>query len=199
VAGGNRPLTREQELRATIEKAQLPARDYRIYMALFARAEWVTAKILDRFQPRSLDELAAWSRMSRSNVAGGLNHLTRHGWLLRHRNITAKGIGGRGHGTKYELVVGKDCDCSKASRSKTVPADKPSRNREINRPETCDVSAGQGPVPAKSVRDEGEVEKRAPEVRVLAEPGQSTNGSVRTPPDWSRWPAGEIGEWENRP
>ena len=99
-----RPLTREQELREAIEKARIPAREYRIYRALFARAEWKSAVIKRQFQPRSLAELAGLAHMSKASVAAGLNHLQRHGWVVRHRHVTAAGIGGRGHGTRYELA-----------------------------------------------------------------------------------------------
>jgi hypothetical protein len=204
VADAARQLTREQQLGDAIELAQIPARDYRIYRALLKRARWKSAEILDQYQPRSLEELAALSKMSRSNVALGLNHLQRHGWLLRFRYIDGKGIGGRGHGTKYQPDLGRDCDCpkpskgdrSKASKPRTVPEPKPSKNRALNRPEVADITAGQTPVPAKSVREEEEVEEGEQEASPVE---WLSKNEVVYPASWKNWPAGSIGEEMNRP
>ena len=104
-------MTREQELAQAIEKASVPASDYREYRALIGRADWKTEVIPVRFQPRSIEELADLSKLSVATVKRTLSHLQRHGWIQRHRYITDKGIGGRGHPTRYRLDLGADCDC----------------------------------------------------------------------------------------
>jgi hypothetical protein len=169
MAQAAKQLTREQELRAAISKAFLPPRDYRIFMALFDRAEWGTAAIRDRFQPRSLKELAEWSRMSLANVKRGVGHLGRHGWIERHRHVSENGIGGRGHPTRYVLSNGQDCDC-KPAQSEPVSSRKAAQIEPRNRLRTCDVSAGQPPVPAKSVRDEGRVGEGSPKAEYQGGP-----------------------------
>ena len=158
---------REHELEDAICAADLPARDYRIYRTLLRRVDWKVAVIPDRFQPRSLKELAAWARTSKANLALGLNHLERHGWIERYRNISDRGIGGRGRGTRYGLQVGRDCDCAKGSdpepdkgsEAKTVPLGEGSKNPYVKGPEDLNVSAGQGHVSAEEGRDEGELEE----------------------------------------
>jgi DNA-binding MarR family transcriptional regulator len=197
---GRQPATREQELRDAIEKADLPARDYRVYRALSARAEWKSVVIRDKFQPRSLAELAAWSRMSRANVARALNHLQRHGWLQRHRHFSDKGIGGRGHATRYQLEHGKDCDClpavsraaPKESQPEPLSADKESQAELGKGLRTCHVTAGQAPGSAKSVRDEEEVVTRT-DFRGAADEEQMR----RIRESWKLWPPGSEGEWAN--
>src|ERR1700746_483503 len=109
--GPAKTVTREAELKAAIVDADMPPRDFKVLMVLMKRAAWVTAEIKPQFQPRSLRELAAWCRMSEANVKRALSHLQRHGWVVRHRHLTDKGIGGRGHPTRYQLDHGRDCDC----------------------------------------------------------------------------------------
>jgi hypothetical protein len=175
------PANREHELRAAIRAARLPARDFRIYDALFTRAQWKTAVIESKFQPRSLIELADWARMSLSNVKRGLNHLEYHGWVERRRWKTP----GRGHRTRYFLAVGRDCepDCPLRKAAKPEPFSGRESGSKV-RDKTAHefrAAAGQEPVSAKSVSDEGEWLESVPEVG-----------------DWRHWPAGSIGEWENR-
>jgi hypothetical protein len=175
------PATRELELKAAIEKADLPARDYRVYRALLERAEWKSAKILDRFQPRSL------------------NHLQRHGWLVRHRHFSDNGIGGRGHPTTYQLEHGRGCDClpavsrrtqdtSKGAHPEPVPADKGAQDEPRKGLRTCRVTAGQRPVSAKSVRSQGEVAKEGP-----ADLAQCVAGGEGAADVLSGWPRESIG------
>jgi predicted transcriptional regulator len=147
------PATREEELKAAIEAAGLPARDYRVYYALLKRAEWKTAVIRDQFQPRSLADLARLAHMSEANVKRSLNHLQRHGWLLRHRHFSDRGIGGRGHATSYQLENGKDCDCPKGAQAEPVSADKGAHDEPRKGLSNGCNAAGQGPVSAKSVSD----------------------------------------------
>jgi hypothetical protein len=118
-------LSRETELRAAIDKADLPPRDFKIYMVLFRRAEWHTAEIDPKFQPRSLTELARWSTMPRSVLAAGLNHLEHHNWIERNRWRTP----GRGHTTRYKLTVGTDCDCHQEHGEPMTDAERMRRYR----------------------------------------------------------------------
>ena len=182
--------SREQELRDAIDKARLPARDYRIYMALFRRAQWGTMEIRDRWQPRSLAELAALANMPAATLKRGLAHLEQHGWITRDRHPIASGAsGGRGHRTRYALEAGTGCDCQPAQRpapltdaerarayrtrrkvahaSVTEAGEKVAQSGVTQQPKAAqndvtkrltsrDEPAGQPPVPAKSVRDEGE-------------------------------------------
>jgi hypothetical protein len=99
-------LTREQQLAHAIDKADLPPRDYRIYRALFKRADWKTGVIPARWQPRSLRDIATDTHLGVATICRSLNHLESHGWITRHRTTP-----GRGHATTYELLTGMDCDC----------------------------------------------------------------------------------------
>lgn len=224
------PATREEELRAAIESADLRARDYRIYCALFKRAQWKTAEILGTFQPKSLDELAGWSRMSTANLKRGLAHLELHGWVSRERWLTL----GRGHSTRYVLSLGRDCDCHRTSdrstdgnepsagskheangkhfasaevahhpqdASQEVAQDEPFSDQEVA--QKCagkwltpdDESAGQRPVPRKSVSKRGNGREGEPEPA-----GVAVWDLPRPAPDesWKSWPQGSIGEALNR-
>jgi DNA-binding Lrp family transcriptional regulator len=122
--------TREKELSQAIEKAALPVADYRVYRALMGRADWNTAVIPVRFQPRSLAELAELSKLSVATVKRTLRHLQRHGWIERHRYITDAGIGGRGHPTRYRLDVGADCDCAPDRPEPVSDAERAKRYRQ---------------------------------------------------------------------
>jgi hypothetical protein len=112
VPPAKRQGTHEQELRTGIVAASgLTIADRWIFTVLTTMADWGTAKLPDRFAPRSLAELAAKCNVSERQVKYSLGHLQRHGWVERYRNITEKGIGGRGHPTRYVLLMGRDCDC----------------------------------------------------------------------------------------
>lgn len=217
-----KPQTRETELKAAIIDADLPPRDLKVFMVLMKRATWVTATIPDKFQPRSLDELARWCHMSRANVARSLSHLQQHGWVERRRYVTENGIGGRGHPTRYQLALGRDCDClarssresredqkasqdatDKASQAETVYDEKASQDQPINRLKTVDVSAGHRPVSAKRVREEGGVKREAavcgicetPVDPYLASLGYTTHLTCEP---HSSWPEGSYGQVANR-
>ncbi len=107
MAEARTPPTREMQLRDAINKARIPARDYRVYQALFRRATYKTAVIEPRFQPKSTKELAANAMCSEATVKRALDHLESHGWITRVRPETS----GRGHRTSYVLLWGMDCDC----------------------------------------------------------------------------------------
>jgi len=120
-------VTREQELSAAIEKAVLPSRDYRIFSALLRqRAEWKTAAIPAKFQPRGLADLARLARMSKANLCRGLEHLESHGWLTRTRADKR----GRGHRTTYQLTRGMSCDCTGARPEPMTDAERMRKYRQ---------------------------------------------------------------------
>ena len=204
---GLKPGTREQELRAAIRAADLPARDFRIYDALFERAQWKTAVIDGKYQPRSLTELAQWSRMSRAGLCYGLNHLELHGWIERRRWLTP----GRGHRTTYALLAGRDCepDCpirkaaqeatkkasNKAAKDWTLPKAESVQKSSKKASNDFRAAAGQSPVSAKSVRDEEEVRERGAE----REDFRGAADLPRVAASWGlEWPADSIGEQANR-
>ena len=117
-------MTREQELAAAIDRADLPPRDKEIWRQLFRRADWKTAVIPKRWQPKSLRDIARDAHMGVATVCRGLNHLESHGWIERHRTSP-----GRGHPTAYGLMAGADCDCLTLDGSKTEPVSDAERMR----------------------------------------------------------------------
>ena len=138
-----RQQTREQELWDAILGAEVTPSDFRVFVTLLRLADYGTAEIPDRFQPRSLVKLAERCHISLAGVKRSVGHLQRHGWLERHRNLTASGIGGRGHPTRYKLMIGRDCDCKKAAQPEPVPDEKQAQAEPINRLTAVPVSAGQ--------------------------------------------------------
>jgi hypothetical protein len=91
-----RRMTREQELRAGIRQARIPATDHRLYTVLLDRIQWGTGIIDDRWQPHSLAVIANAANLSKATTCRGLDRLERHGWITRSR-----GKGGRGKRTHY--------------------------------------------------------------------------------------------------
>lgn len=140
-----RQQTREQELWDAILGAEVTPSDFRVYVTLLKLADFGTAEIPDRFQPRSLVKLAERCHISLAGTKRSVSHLQRHGWLERHRNLTATGIGGRGHPTRYKLLIGRDCDCQKRAHGEPVPVEKEAQAEPINRLTSLTVSAGQEP------------------------------------------------------
>lgn len=159
--------TRENKLRRRIEESGLPAREFRIFSVLLRKEDWTAGKILDRFQPRSLEALARECHVSKATLCRGLSHLQRHGWVERFRHVSEKGIGGRGHFTRYVLLDGKDCDCfpepGNCLTAETDTTEKLSHQRSVNCLTLVRVSPGQGPVSAKGVRDREEVGRESSE------------------------------------
>jgi hypothetical protein len=137
--------TREQELWAAVLAAEMTPSDFRVYVTLLKIADFGTAEIPDRFQPRSLIKLAQMCHISLAGVKRSVSHLQRHGWLERHRNLTSAGIGGRGHPTRYRLLAGRDCDCPKQAHAEPVRARKQAQAEPINRLTGQSVPAGQEP------------------------------------------------------
>jgi hypothetical protein len=156
-----------------MRKARMPRRDKDIWLTLFDRIEWKTAVIPDRFQPRSAAELAQWCGLSQATTLRGLTGLEHHGWVQRNRAF----IRGRGHATTYQPTAGRDYPASAARCEPKTGAERTRKWREKLRqidvtpgPEIRQIdvteyvsqrhtSPGQAPVPAKRVRDEGEVEE----------------------------------------
>jgi DNA-binding MarR family transcriptional regulator len=97
--------TRKRQLEAAIETADLAARDYRVWRELFRRVDWTSddALIADRWQPKSVDELADRCRMSRASVKRALRNLDDLGWIVRSQEKR-----GRGYAVHYQLDIGRD-------------------------------------------------------------------------------------------
>lgn len=166
------PATREQELLAAIYEAEITPSDFRVFMTLLRAADFGTAEIPDRFQPRSLVKLAEKCHISLAGLKRSVSHLQQHGWLERHRNLTSSGVGGRGHPTRYVLLVGKDCDCKPAQRE-PVSGKKAAQAEPINRLTTSRIGAVQQPF--------------------------GDERAVRGEVGWGGWPEGSEGDWANRP
>jgi hypothetical protein len=164
-------LTRERELRKAVKQARLPPRDFKIFTVLLDRADFNTAEIPGRFQPKSLEALAGLCEMSKPTLCRGLAHLEVEGWLKRDRPA-----GGRGHSTRYTLALGDRCYCSGPGRPrkrKTVspfPAEtvseigpELSHQRDLNSLRITDKPAGQAPVSAEGRGDGGRMRGSQPE------------------------------------
>lgn len=168
-------MSRERELRNAIKNAGLPDRDYRIFRDLLDTADFRTAEIPGRFQPKSLEALARLCEKPVATLCRALNHLEAHGWVKRGRTV-----GGRGRSTAYTLAVGEPCHCPRPGRPRKPetlsqfpepPGEavaaaaletlspmraKPSHQREPNPLRINDKPAVQGPVSAGGHRGEGE-------------------------------------------
>jgi DNA-binding PadR family transcriptional regulator len=220
-------MTREQELSAAIEEAVLPSRDYRIFSALLRqRAEWKTANIQAKFQPRGLADLARLAKMSKASLCRGLEHLESHGWITRTRADKR----GPGHRTTYQLTRGMSCDCLKQRPEPASDADRARRYRERKRAaalakEVSQVTVTQEAISVSESRDEvsqDDVTKCLTSRDEIPGQGQFSakegveegkgEGSVANWPDpdqawltpptfpgsWSAWDEGTNGAWMNR-
>jgi DNA-binding MarR family transcriptional regulator len=211
--------TRETEIkRASVRAKQLPPRDFKVLRVLVEmKAQWDTVQIQERWQPRSLAQLSAECGISKSTLALSLNHLQRHGWLLRWRHFTDKGIGGRGHLTTYQLELGTDCDCpSRARRAEPVSdAERMRRYRarkkgsDIHVTETSKESgihvtkgpsvtheaAGQRP---DSVKEGADVRSSKEDLLKAFDTATAEDLILsklpRYPDSWQHWPPDSIGE-----
>jgi hypothetical protein len=94
--------TRERELQDAIAQSGHRPATRCVFRALLDRADFGTANIPPRFQPRSLDEVARWSGFSRATVKRQLDVLEEFGWVERKR-----GGHGRGDSTSYCLLEGR--------------------------------------------------------------------------------------------
>lgn len=94
------------------DSEELSVAEYAVFMTLLDRADNDTCVVPDRRTP-SLRQMALESKVSKSTVALGLDHLERHGWLSRERSK-----GGRGAKTSYVLVPGvvSPCQCKTVRR-----------------------------------------------------------------------------------
>ena len=169
VSRGQKPKTREQELRTAVKQARLPPRDFKIFTVLLDRADFGTAEIPGRFQPKSLEAFAGLCEMSTATLCRGLDHLEVEGWIERARTA-----GGRGCSTSYTLTLGGRCWCSGPGRPKTPPGKpetlsglpsetlseyplKPSQNMRLNPLRNSNEPAGQAPVSAEGLVMGGEM------------------------------------------
>jgi DNA-binding MarR family transcriptional regulator len=190
VTSAERRESREYKLRMAIDKAAgITLADFRVFNHLLNVADFSTSFLPDRFQPRSLKTLAADCHVSVSQVKYSVGHLQRHGWLLRHRNLTDQGIGGRGHPTRYVLEIGHDCDC-KSGQPVAGSRKKGATECPAKGPQEATVSAGHPPVSAGRAVAGGKREgRRKP---WIDEHGDYTGGPVA----WE-WPADSYGEEAN--
>jgi hypothetical protein len=190
-AADRAPATREVQLKKALAAARIPHRDSRIYtVLLLRRMQWKTGEIPDRFQPRSIAELAGLCGMSESTTLRGLSGLENNGWIIRER----KPVRGRGHKTTYQLDTGRDYPPKSAAEPKTgaertrkwrqkmrqgnVTADASKvLHSDVTPPEDIrqfcvteyvtsrHTSPGQGQESAKEGRDEGEIVRDPPKLR----------------------------------
>jgi hypothetical protein len=92
-------------LEAAIEAADVHPAVYRVLRELYRRLDWTSDApvIADRWQPRSVDDLAARCRMSTSTAKRAIREAERLGWLTREWDGP-----GRGHAMRYTLAIGRD-------------------------------------------------------------------------------------------
>jgi hypothetical protein len=72
---------------AIVAASGLTTADRWVFTVLLTMADFGTAHLPERFQPRSIAELAKKCNVSARQVNYSVGHLQRHGWLERHRNI----------------------------------------------------------------------------------------------------------------
>jgi DNA-binding MarR family transcriptional regulator len=94
-----------------------------VFYALLERSDNADCSIPPRMTP-SLQQLAEACCCATSTVKLALNHLERHGWVVRkHTN------GGRGRKTAYQLDQGWICGCPKQADSRPLPVPKQADSR----------------------------------------------------------------------
>jgi hypothetical protein len=172
--GGTRQAagTREHQLKRAIRATRFRQRDRDVLRYLVDIADWGTATIPSRFQPRSLDELAWQLGISTSTVQRALDHLVMHGWVTRTRRQSP---GRQGAGIAYGLEVGRPCDC-RDSRPRPMTGAERARRFRARKQRQIDVTedgiqrqnlvtynvtsryeaAGHAGFPAEEGREEGE-------------------------------------------
>jgi hypothetical protein len=174
--------TLERELRDAIKRSGLPHAAINLYRAILDAADFTTAELPDRFQPRSLDELAEWAAMSVKHCKQMLNVLEEHDWIERKRPATP----GRGHRTAYVLLLGTarerrgrpltDAERARRYRQRKAAADSVTENGTEMRDKAApkcvtkrhlprDGAAGHRPFSAEGQR--GEKEGRGMETRTV--------------------------------
>jgi hypothetical protein len=199
------PLTREQEIKAALKAARLPSRDRNLFRDLFEKADWGTALLPNRFQPRNIDELARIAGVSARTAQRSLDHLVLHGWITKGPR-TAPGRHGRA--ITYGFQPGEDCRCKPDRAEPLTAAERARRYRErkqrqigvtpegISRQECVtynatesDGFAGQNARRAEEGRDEG---------NGGGKPRRNAEGDYMGGPVVWDWPAGSYGEEANR-
>jgi predicted transcriptional regulator len=188
--------TREVELKRAIKAARLPSRDRNLFRDLLETANWKSAVLPDRFQPRNMDELARIAGVSTRTALRSVDHLEKHGWITRTRNPKP---GRQGRAITYGFEVGESCWCTPDRPAAASGIDRTRKWRERKQRQICVTDpafqrqdavtidarerhgiAGQNPSPAEEGRDEG---KRS---------GDYLGGAVQ----WD-WPEGSYGEKAN--
>jgi hypothetical protein len=86
-----------------VRKARLPASAVVLYDTLVDRTDWATGHLPDKYQPRSLVELARWAGQAKSVAAGSLDVLERYGWVRRNKPTILR----RGLSTTYQPQEGR--------------------------------------------------------------------------------------------
>jgi hypothetical protein len=172
-----------------------------VFLALLERSDNADCAIPAHMTP-SLVQLAEACCCSVSAVKLALDHLDRHGWLIRKRTR-----GGRGHKTTYQLDHGWPCPltCEKRATQKPVSGDKQATQKPEKQAKTYSYPRRSGPVSDEGIR-EGEVREgtweELPRLGASPEP-------CRADPDqqWldahpfdamGDWPPGSHGEDANR-
>lgn len=100
--------TREVTLKRAIKAARLPARDRNLFRDLLETADWKTAILPNRFQPRNMEALARTAGVSPRTAQRAVDHLAMHGWITRTRNEKP---GRQGRSVVYGFEVGEPCWC----------------------------------------------------------------------------------------
>jgi hypothetical protein len=95
-------VNRAEEVRRAAKQANLPLSAVVVIDTLLCRADWATAHLPAKYQPRSVAELAAWAGIARSTCETALDIGERHGWIER----TAPGELRRGASTTYQVRMG---------------------------------------------------------------------------------------------
>jgi predicted transcriptional regulator len=154
--------TREVELKRAIKAARLPSRDRNLLRDLLEIADWGTAVLPSRFQPRNIDDVARIAGVSARTAQRSLDHLAQHGWITRTQRAKP---GRQGRAVTYGFQAGEDCECRAARPAPMTGAERAQRFRDrkqrqigvtehgIQRQESvtynatqCYESAGQAPV-----------------------------------------------------
>lgn len=148
-------MTREQELKSALRKSNLPPGPHKVYYYLLHnRADWVTGRIPDARQPKSIADFAAAVDMAPSTLRRQLKFLSDLDWIER--------TGGRGTPTRYQVKIGvpvpKSRSMTGSERTRRYRERQKLRSKLRHSDATNrHIVAGQEPVVLKGIRTEGEV------------------------------------------
>lgn len=126
-------------LEAAIEAADVHPATYRVLRELYRRLDWTSDApvIADRWQPRSVDDLAARCRMSRSTARRAVRAAEALGWLTREWDGP-----GRGHAMRYTLAIGRDQPTRPAEAEPLTDAERARRYRARKRSQRAVTERG---------------------------------------------------------